>query len=472
MRIRTLLVLFACLAATTGVGVGALPSDAAPRPAFDRPGHRASADVPDGRTPKVVKGRIARAGRMLALSEVAGAGMSAPCGGQAPPTADGGTYLCTFSDEFDGIALDRSKWLVAQTAFSGMRSPNSDCFVDDPDNVSVAGGLLHLTARVEERPFLCLDPLSSLIATTTAGSITTRGRFAQTYGRFEFRARMPATNVQGTHSALWLYPNSNLYGAWPNSGEIDVAEWYSAIPDHAYPSVHYAGEDHDLSSGHDCIVPTANTAFHHYAVEWTPTGMRFYYDGRLCFRHSPTPDAPLAGSQPFDQPFNVVLTQVYGGLWNAPTDRTPDSVTMEVDWVRVWEAGPPPPAPPKTCLGQSVTVDLAAGEAPTAGDDVIRGTRGPDQIDGLGGDDVICGRGGPDEILGGAGGDRIASGGGDDVLRGGRADDLLKAGAGADKLYGGAGNDVLRGGKGDDALTGGTGADRLSGGPGTDTVRQ
>ena len=51
---------------------------------------------------------------------------------------------------------------------------------------------------------------------------------------------MPGTNVQGAHSALWLYPNSNLYGAWPNSGEIDVGEWYSAIPDHVYPSVHYA----------------------------------------------------------------------------------------------------------------------------------------------------------------------------------------------------------------------------------------
>ena len=448
MRILTSLVHCACLAAAAGVGAHALPSEAA--------------------------SRVDRADPVLALSSgVAEAAMSAPCGDEAPPTAEGGTYLCTFSDEFDGTGLDTSKWLVAQTAFSGMRSPNNDCFVNDPDNVSVAGGLLRLTARVEERAFLCLDGhLSSLIASSTAGSITTRGRFAQAYGRFEFRARMPATNVQGAHSALWLYPNSNLYGAWPNSGEIDGAEWYSAIPDHVYPSVHYAGENHDLSSGHDCVVPTANREFHRYAVEWTPTVMRFYYDGRMCFRHSPTPNAPLIGSQPFDKPFNVVLTQVYGGLWNAPTDRTPDSVTMEVDWVRVWEAGPPPPAPPKTCVGLPVTVDLTAGDAPTAGDDVVFGTRGPDDISGLGGDDVICARGGNDMIIGGAGADRIVSGGGNDVLRGGMANDLLEGGAGADQLWGGPGNDVLRGGKGNDSLVGGSGVDRLGGGAGSDTIKQ
>jgi beta-glucanase (GH16 family) len=471
---RILFVLLGCLAATTGANVHALPSAAAPPAMLDRPHPQAEVVVLRVHAPTGVRTRVVHADPEVTLSsEAVHARISAPCGDQAPPTDDGGTYICTFSDDFDEAALDRSKWLVAQTAFSGMRSPNNDCFVDDPDNVSVAGGLLRLTARVEERAFLCLDgPLSSLIASTTAGAITTRGRFSQAYGRFEFRARMPATNVQGAHSALWLYPNSNLYGAWPNSGEIDVAEWYSAIPDHVYPSVHYAGEDHDLSSGHNCRVPTANTEFHRYAVEWTPTVMRFYYDGQLCFRHNPTPNAPLIGSQPFDKPFNVVLNQVYGGLWNAPTDRTPDAVTMEVDWVRVWEAGPPPPAPPKACLGLPVTVDLAAGEAPTAGDDVVRGTRGSDQTDGLGGNDVICGRGGNDVIVGSAGADRLASGGGDDVVRGGVGNDLLKGGAGADKLYGGAGNDVLRGGKGDDLLAGNLGDDRLYGGAGSNTIRQ
>ena len=46
------------------------------------------------------------------------------------------------------------------------------------------------------------------------------------------------------------------------------------------------------------------------------------------------------------------------------------------------------------CSGAAVTVDLALGELPTEGDDVIQGTDGDDVINGLGGNDIICGEGG------------------------------------------------------------------------------
>ncbi len=65
--------------------------------------------------------------------------------------------------------------------------------------------------------------------------------------------------------------------------------------------------------------------------------MRFYYDGELTYEHRGAALAPLVGSQPFDQPFNVVLTQAWGGLWNAITAETPKRVTMVVDRVRVWK---------------------------------------------------------------------------------------------------------------------------------------
>jgi hypothetical protein len=39
----------------------------------------------------------------------------------------------------------------------------------------------------------------------------------------------------------------------------------------------------------------------------------------------------------------------------------------------------------KTCGGQTVTVDIGAGDSPTNGPDVIRGTRGDDLINGGGG---------------------------------------------------------------------------------------
>lgn len=123
----------------------------------------------------------------------------------------------------------------------------------------------------------------------------------------------------------------------------------------------------------------------------------------------------------------------------------------------------------ETCDSLTVTVDLAQGELPTDGDDVILGTDGADVIAAGDGDDVICGLGGDDQIWGQGGADRILGGDGADRLRGGPGDDDLRGDSGADDLAGGSGNDVVDGGDGDDTkVRGGTGDDTVLGGPGND----
>ncbi len=221
-----------------------------------------------------------------------------------------------------------------------MTGGNASCYVDNPDTIQQAGGLLRLTAHLRLEPFTCTSPYGDFTSTATAATVATRDRFAQAYGRFEFRAKMPDTGgLPGPHSALWLYPEDHTYGRWPYSGEIDVAEWFSAAPDNVYPSVHYFGENTSKSTGYTSAVPTASTEFHTYAVEWTPTVMRFYYDDVLTFEHAWTPLGDLIGSQPFDRPFYLILTQVWssGMPWNRVTEISPDSATLEVDWVRAWE---------------------------------------------------------------------------------------------------------------------------------------
>lgn len=257
-----------------------------------------------------------------------------PCGGVQPPKPTGGTYRCTFTENFDGTALDSTKWMVQETWFSGMTSANSGCYVNTSDNISVSRGAAHITARVEPEPFVCKSPYGDFTTQVTVGTIATRGRFEQAYGRWEFRARVPQYSSAGLHSAMWLYPARHTYGAWPASGEIDVAEWWSARPSYMIPSVHYAGEPAPFSSGLCTVSDPWN--WHQYAVEWTATFMRFLYDGQECFRHSWTPSAPLVAPQPFDQPFYAVLTQAFGAEWNAPGPDTPRSATLDVDWVRVW----------------------------------------------------------------------------------------------------------------------------------------
>lgn len=124
-----------------------------------------------------------------------------------------------------------------------------------------------------------------------------------------------------------------------------------------------------------------------------------------------------------------------------------------------------------TCQNQVVTVNLALGQQPTDGPDVIAGTAGDDTIAAMGGDDLICGGGGNDRIWGQAGNDTIEGGPGNDTIRGGPDNDTLSGGLGADDISGGPGNDTVSGDDGDDTLLrGGGGDDEVSGGPGNDAL--
>jgi Ca2+-binding RTX toxin-like protein len=129
-----------------------------------------------------------------------------------------------------------------------------------------------------------------------------------------------------------------------------------------------------------------------------------------------------------------------------------------------------PATPVRRCAGRSVTVEIAFGEQPTDGDDVVLGTPGDDVIDALGGNDVVCALGGNDIVRGGRGNDIVIGGRGNDILIGGGGNDELLGGPGRDRLRGGPGNDRLVGGRGPDRLVGGPGDNTCIGGPGRDRL--
>ena len=122
---------------------------------------------------------------------------------------------------------------------------------------------------------------------------------------------------------------------------------------------------------------------------------------------------------------------------------------------------PPLPPPPEFCQGVAVTVNLALGQSPTPGDDVILGTPGADVIGAMAGDDLICALAGQDYVTGGPG---------SDVMLGSAGADAMTGNGGNDTLFGLTGNDTLGGGTGDDALNGGENADTCAGNAGTDTA--
>jgi beta-glucanase (GH16 family) len=257
------------------------------------------------------------------------------CGAPIQKANGGGPWECTFADDFTGATLDPAKWIAQTSAESGFGSQD-DCYVDDPDNIAVGGGVLALTVRKEAEPFECTTPTGSYSTEYTSASLNTFHRWSQAFGRFEFRARFPAANVQGLHGALWLWPDDPLkYGRWPLSGEIDVAEVYSRFNDRAIPFLHYLTNNTTVTNNF-CLLTV--TDWHTYVVEWTTSTITITYDGTVCLqdtinsRRGPAP-------RPFDHPFMISLTEGLGVGVNELLPATPPTLpaTMEVDYVRAWK---------------------------------------------------------------------------------------------------------------------------------------
>jgi beta-glucanase (GH16 family) len=288
---------------------------------------------------------LAIAGVLIALTSAlalapsqAGGATAAPWCGPTMYKVNGVPWQCTFDDEFSGGSLDTNKWAVQQTALGGYTTGpagSQACYVDRRSNVWVGTGYLHLTARRESAPFLC----SWFVTRYTAGQVSGSGKFSQTYGRFEVRAKLPTTTIAGLQESFWLWPvDSTKFGAYPASGEIDFAEIYSLYSTLAVPAIHYtpAGLDPNVTS-YKCTI-TGYSRFHTYAVEWTPTTITVIYDGQTCLVDTWKPAAPLVAPQPFNQPFFLALTQALGFGSNAfDPNATPLPATTQIDYARIWK---------------------------------------------------------------------------------------------------------------------------------------
>ena len=260
------------------------------------------------------------------------------CGADPTPVkADGTPYTCSFDDEFDGTSLDTDKWMVLTTAKNGVKA-GTGCFVNAPDNIGESDGSLHLTVRREAAPFVCKSPKGNFLTDVTAGQVTTSSKFAQTYGRFSIRARMPAAAAGGIHSALWLWPQDPFTSGM--IGEIDVAEVYSALNDRAIPYLHYLLDkttvdllsNTNIFTNNYCLINDV-TQYHTYTLDWSPGTLTISYDDQTCL----VDHVQSLGASPFDQQYFLTLTESLGVGANAPKLLTPLPSTMDVDWVRVWK---------------------------------------------------------------------------------------------------------------------------------------
>lgn len=282
----------------------------------------------------------------------------------AAPAPDGAGWELVWSDEFDGTALDRRKWTPEVSCWGG-GNDERQCYTDRRANIRVEGGVLRLIARAErftgpEFPPEFKQPGKRRTQAVTSGKVRTRGLAAWRYGRIEIRAKLPAG--QGSWPAVWMMPAGDVYGGWPQSGEIDIIE---AVNLGARCDECRGGrENRSLSALHFGPRPPGNThqaqrvapgpgaglseAFHVWTLEWAEARIRFFLDGRLYWETTPAtwakralpPGTPPAA--PFDQHFYLMANLAFGGkLAEENNAKGIDLATLpaelQIDHIRVYQ---------------------------------------------------------------------------------------------------------------------------------------
>lgn len=200
-------------------------------------------------------------------------------------------------------------------------------YTDRSDNVTVQNGLLIITAKEE----------SFGNSNYTSARLLTKGKFEQTYGRFEARIRLP--NGKGLWPAFWLLgDDSNGTEIWPQIGEIDIMEYVGDEPSTVFGTVHgpgYSGGE-SISKSYKLDNDRFDNGFHIFGVEWGPDYINWYVDDVLYNQLTPE-DVP--GEWVFNRgPFYIILNVAVGGaLPGSPNEETVFPQTMLVDYVRVYK---------------------------------------------------------------------------------------------------------------------------------------
>ena len=269
-------------------------------------------------------------------------------------------WKLVWSDEFEGKEIDRSKWdfdlgngfydYNAKQWINGWGNEELQYYTREPENAFVKEGLLHIKA-IKESIHNCGYTSARMKTRKRDGSAL----FNQCYGKFEFRAKLPTG--KGVWPALWMLPQSDKYGTWPSSGEIDILEARGQEPNKILGTLHFGSRwPANALKENNILLPNNGTIadFHTYAIEWEPGEIRWLLDGKQFAAQSfwwssskvaankgiqPTKEEDLnTWPAPFDQPFYLVMNVAVGGKFlGNPDNTTLFPAEMLVDYVRVYD---------------------------------------------------------------------------------------------------------------------------------------
>ena len=366
------------------------------------------------------KGMIAGA-RVLGASLILSTSLLAPFTTVYAETGEGGVpnvtlpngvptnYDLTWYDEFDGDKLDMTKWDYSLSSFDP-KARTQMHFTDDPANVSLKDGILHLTALYTpkqlkwnpvtkknewvDRENTYKDPKTGQTITYkapfTSGAIQTRDRHGKVLTEFvgdfyaESRIKLPLS--ESSWASFWMTGTKG--GGSPKSGEIDVFESKGYDPNYIQANVHTEpSKTGQYSEQHPYKIPNngdTQTGFHTYGVLKEGDKVTFFYDGQAVhtIKYSElTKNTPFVNK---DNGFILRLTHIVGGSfvkdWDGGTRNYTDAIPykdsykdgsrsdMQIDYVRVWQPNTKPvttEAPTTTTVAPTTTVTPTTTEAPT-----------------------------------------------------------------------------------------------------------
>ena len=244
------------------------------------------------------------------------------------------TWELVWSDEFDGDSLDAAKWSYQMGTGSeyGLEGwGNNELQYYRPENVTVADGMLRITAKKENYEGMKY----------TSGRIRTRKKGDWVNGRFEFRAKMPVG--QGLWAAIWMLSTSESYGGWAASGEIDIMEYLGHETKKVHGTLHFGREwpyNEFKGTSYNTYGTSFSEDFHEFVLEWEVGTMKWYVDGVL-YQTLGEGDWYTQGKDfpaPFDRQFHLLFNLAVGGNWpGSPDASTNFPQEMMIDYVRVYE---------------------------------------------------------------------------------------------------------------------------------------
>lgn len=270
-----------------------------------------------------------------------------------PPTA------VVWSDEFNGTGLDSAKWGFqlgngANVSNPGWGNNELEYYTDRSENVRVEGGNLIITARKEPVVGNAAGGNVGQTFNWSSGRIRSAGKFSRTYGKIEFRAKLPVG--KGFWPAVWMLPEDNVgnpYASWGANGEIDIMEGMGSKPTKIAQTLHYGGMwPKNVYTTNEATLAAGTTVsdWHTYTLEWRSNEIIWSIDGVVTSTQTkwwssnvnpPDSDDDLnAWPAPFDKPFYVLINLAVGGNFDGnPPATAPDKAEMMVDYIR-WSALP------------------------------------------------------------------------------------------------------------------------------------